>query len=113
MKPGRWHAISRLYHDALQYEPGARSEFLRRACSGDEDLQREIESLLSRDSSEEGLLATRALSTLLAGCEARPLLTIDIGTRLGRYRVERQLGQGGMGIVFLARDDVLQRRLAI
>ena len=37
----------------------------------------------------------------------------QVGERLGRYRIEEQIGAGGMGVVYRAYDEKLQRRLAI
>jgi serine/threonine-protein kinase len=41
------------------------------------------------------------------------LATLQPGVSLGKYRIERQLGRGGMGVVFLAHDPTLKRSLAI
>jgi eukaryotic-like serine/threonine-protein kinase len=38
---------------------------------------------------------------------------LSVGSRLGRYQIERSLGQGGTGTVFLAYDPTLERRVAI
>ncbi len=47
MTPERWQQIERLYHDALELAPEYRLAFLDRACAGDDELRREIESLLA------------------------------------------------------------------
>ena len=46
MNPQRWQQIDQLFHSALEREPGARAAFLAQACSGDEALRREVESLI-------------------------------------------------------------------
>src|SRR5262245_50388900 len=51
MKPERWKQIERLYHAALERESGARGTFLDQACEGDEELRREVTSLLNYDDS--------------------------------------------------------------
>jgi hypothetical protein len=49
MEPDRWEQIERLYHAALEHQPGARGAFLVRACGGDEEMRREVASLLDHD----------------------------------------------------------------
>ena len=51
MTPERLSQIQELYHAARQREPEQRTAFLAGACEGDEDLQREVESLLAADPS--------------------------------------------------------------
>ena len=43
----RWHHVNSLFLDALDREPGERATFLAQACAGDEDLRRDVESLLA------------------------------------------------------------------
>lgn len=45
MTPTRWQQVEELYHSTQECEPGAREAFLVEACQGDEELQREVESL--------------------------------------------------------------------
>ena len=87
MDPGRWRRISRLYHEALERPVGERRAFIDVACSGDESLRRDVESLL-----EGGL---------------------EAGVKLGTYQIVRPLGRGGMGRVFLAQDTTLHRHVAL
>ena len=49
MSPERWRQIQDLYHAALEREPGVRQAFLENVCRDDEDLHREVESLLAQD----------------------------------------------------------------
>ncbi len=46
MKPERWQKVEEIYHAALEREPGQRAAFLEEACSGDESLSKEVQSLL-------------------------------------------------------------------
>jgi tetratricopeptide (TPR) repeat protein len=111
LAPNRWGLIQELFLAAAEMSPSERSQFLDLKCDGDRDLRAEIESLLQSDTCAEQELA----HTLQA--EARSLFqTRDLaGSRLGAYRVERQIGAGGMGEVYLAhRDDQLfDQRVAI
>ncbi len=109
MKPERWRQVEQLYRAALDREPGERTVFLSEACNGDEDLRREIESLLAAPSTGPGPL-DQPVEALIA--EAR---TIELtpGTRIGPYQIEALIGQGGMGKVYRARDTRLGRIVAI
>jgi len=57
----RWQQIEKLYHSALELDESQRKPFLDRACSGDEDLRREVESLLSRQRSAEQFFEAPAI----------------------------------------------------
>src|SRR5712692_4645105 len=109
MSPSRFEQIEELYHSALARGPEQRSAFLDEACRDDEELRREVESLLAQDASGDNLLEGPA-SDLLADFTMAHLAA---GTQLGPYRIEGLLGAGGMGEVYLAHDPRLDRRVAI
>src|SRR5437879_3611722 len=56
MTPERWLEVERLYHSALEQEPGERAEFLAQACQGDAELRRETEELLAQRSLSANIL---------------------------------------------------------
>jgi len=108
--PEKWDQVKELFTLALEREPGERHGFLRQACGDDDSLRAEIESLLaSFDDSE----------TFLENCPAADLLSAQsqaiTGRRIGAYRIIRECGRGGMGVVFLAEraDDQYRKRVAI
>ena len=112
MKSERWQQIERLYHGALECEPGRRGLFLEEACGVDRALRREIEGLLAHQEQAEGFLEEPAVVIAAQElAEAAPELVP--GQMLGRYRILSLLGAGGMGMVYAARDSRLERTVAL
>jgi len=93
------HRIEELFHEAMDLLPEHREAFLRRACAGDETLYSELCSLISFGAEPERLIQ-QAIGKLVSTLEPTE------GSRAGSYRLLRQVGKGGMGVVYLgARDD--------
>jgi TolB-like protein/predicted Ser/Thr protein kinase len=107
--PERWQKIEALYHSALERDPAARATFLDDACGNDDELRREVESLLATDPTGQGLL-DRPVASLLAESAT---IELEPGACLGAYQIEGAIGQGGMGKVYRARDTRLGRIVAI
>jgi len=102
MTPERWQRVKEVLHEALELAPDKRPAFLDQACSADQSLRKDVESLLaSSDEARSNFLASTALVTLAKG------------TRLGDYEVQSLIGSGGMGEVYRARDRKLDREVAI
>lgn len=109
--PERWQEIDRIFAAALEREPGERAQFLTEACAGDQELRREVESLLAHDSAESlvGNLAVEQATRLITKVQAKELENQTIGP----YKIVRSLGGGGMGHVYLGHDSRLNRPVAI
>src|SRR5262249_56664109 len=78
----------------------------------DDELRREVESLLQAHSHPESFLGTPAIDVVARGLAGERRESV-IGKRLGAYEVMSVLGVGGMGEVYLARDERLKRKLAL
>lgn len=133
MTPEFYEQVCRICYSALQLEVGQRPNFLDRACAGDASLRMEVETMLAYEGRVESFLATPALivaanqaaevleapSTILLSNDQRTNVSCPIsseilaesfapGTTLGgRYLIDKELGQGGICAVFLARDRKL------
>jgi serine/threonine protein kinase len=111
--PERWQEVERLYHAALDREQGDRAAFVRDASSGDEELVREVISLLDSDRDSQRFLNGQAIDAIPATAVPDDIPEPLIGHRLGPYAITALLGFGGMGDVYRARDTKLGRDVAI
>ena len=108
----RWSRITDLLSAALERDPAQRAAYLDGECGGDAGLRAEVESLLASHRQAGVFLETPAAlaSGLVPVPEGDGALA---GQALGPYRMERQLGRGGMGVVYLAEDTRLGRKVAV
>src|SRR5438876_8044799 len=112
MKAERWKQVNDLFQSAVERAPAERAAFLEEACQGDEPLRREVGSLLTSHERAENFIELPAFEV------APELVTKDrtgalVGKLIGHYRIESLIGVGGMGEVYLARDERLGRKAAL
>ncbi len=114
-----WDRIQEIYYSTLPMHKSERSAFIASACDEDPFLVREVTSLLKADDSSSGFLESSVFELglkIISSESAKKSTTADslIGTTIDhKYLVERVLGHGGMGKVYLARDLTLHNRAVV
>lgn len=109
MTPERWQKVKEVFNAALEREPAQRAAFLDEACGGDAALREEVASLLAE---EQGL---GSFIDKPAGAHSVEPSDVLRDRQIGPYRVIRELGHGGMGLVLLAEraDQQFKRQVAV
>ncbi len=106
MDAQRWQQVKTILEQASRMAPEAWPELLTESCGADAELRAEVRSLLEFSDQTREIVE-------------RPIFDVNaedprVGRRIGHYRIVRQLGRGGMGVVYLAtREDDYSQRVAI
>lgn len=109
MENDRWQRLQSLFHEAAELPPSARQEFIASRCGSDHQLAAEVAAMLEHDSHGGGILDRNLTQTARENLiDAAP-----VAKEFGAYRVVRVLGEGGMGVVYLAERTDLHTQVAI
>jgi len=111
MDTTRWQRIQSLFHQTVDLPEQEQPAFLKKACNGDADLIAEVQAMLEADSKGNSLLdrdMANVAQQMLAADSASP-----VAKEFGPYVVKQLLGEGGMGVVYLAERKDLGNLVAI
>ncbi len=119
MTPERWAQIRQIFDGALERQHQDRAAYLRVVCGGDDQLRREVESLVASHEDATDFMSTPAVDLNMIGSG---LIAPDVSSasvprvpRVGPYQLEKRIGRGGMGSVWLASrvDQEYQKKVAV
>ncbi len=104
MQPELWPRVKEIFQAVTEHRPEDRPAFLDQACDDQPALRREVERLLAGDERAAGAMETPAfdLAARVLAAESTREGPEMIGRRIGDYQIKREIGQGGMGRVYLA-----------
>lgn len=108
--------VEQLFQDVLDASPEKRSSILRASCAGDPKLRQEVERLvLAHDAAHETFLEDPAIVTggTTLSASHQQAAGLSIPHRVGPYDIIRVLGEGGMGMVYEARQQSPNRTVAL
>ena len=112
MTAERWQQVKEIFNSAINYRPEERSSFISNACSGDEELRNQVESLIASHEKSGSFIdepAFEAAASLLM----REKVELNSGQMIASYEVISFISRGGMGEVYLAEDKRLGRKVAL
>jgi eukaryotic-like serine/threonine-protein kinase len=123
MNKDQWRQIEKIFYSAMELPRDERDDFVVQACVGDEELRQEVRALLAADRDAMSFLdspvAMPPHSGTLSPTPAPPQVisnsnsAAESGLRVGHYRLLREIGRGGMGVVYEAEQQHPRRPVAL
>ncbi len=112
MDSARWKQIQAVFHDAADLPQPEQLAFVAAACDGDDKLMSEVQAMLEQDAAGQSML-DRGLAEVVHQTFVKAGPSALGPKEFGPYRVVRLLGEGGMGVVYLAERADLDTQVAV
>jgi serine/threonine-protein kinase len=112
MDESRWQQIQQIFEQAVELPRGTQPSAVASLCEGDQALEREVLEMLEEDARANSLLDSSLDQTAMAMLDFGALPSL-VAQQIGPYRLIKLLGEGGMGIVYLAERTDIGGKVAI
>ncbi len=109
----RWQRIKRILNEALKRDQSEIQAYISEQCGDDQGMEREVYSLLEAYA-DQGIIDRPPARLFESSVTSKTSQSI-IGTKIGAYRIEEKIAQGGMGEVYRAKrvDGVFEQQVAL
>ena len=107
MNADQWQKIEQIFDEALQRKPEERDNFLKETCVGEGAVYDNVKALLASYEKDDDFFEDSASAL------AAEMFADRVGETIGPYEVLSELGSGAMGVVYLAQDARLGRKIAL
>ena len=109
-----WQKVKEIFHAALELSANEREPFIKNACGADENLLKEVETLFEAHDEAERFIEKPAIAPMTDLIEDSASFSRE-GQIIGAYKIEREIGKGGMGAVYLAEraDQEFEKKVAV
>ena len=110
-----WQRVREIFERVVDQGAADRTALLAELCAEDEDLRGRVEELLAADEAADGGFLDQPIVRRVPDVapSSSPSTPGEIPNAIGPYEVQSELGRGGMGVVYLARDPTLERQVAL
>ncbi len=108
----RWKTVEKVFNNSVGLPPEKRVEYVASVCRDDSDLLEDVLSLLAESDKEDSFLSDPVFE-VGAQILASEYIGLFDEPNFAAYEMEKILGRGGSGVVFLAKDTALERLVAI
>lgn len=114
MDSDNWQQIKEIFQSAMELPSAKRQTFLKTKCGDDESLKSEVEAMLEANDEIGDFIVAPALSSIRDFVADESKQT-RIGQKIGAYKIEKEIGRGGMGAVYLGTraDADFEKKVAI